>query len=357
MKRRDVLYASALFATGSATGLATGPACAQTAVDHIMPKTPGEKGAVGPLHTITIVTPDLQALKKMYCDGMGMELTGPLTLAVAERATLGAAWQIPKPITWNMYLLRRPTVPMAGQIRLIVTDTPTPAIRKSWNRQELGPYGMGFPTTDVPAWDKTLSGMGYQRSTPEIERFALKRTDGTPYDVLEATFDGPEFLRNIAISRRDGMAQVGDLDVKTGRGGPAYATQVVDDIDGTVKFFTDVLDFEVRVDRIWRMYEVPFRFVTVYAKGAANGHVALVKYDAKDVVAGTGAAPTMPHRGMAMWSFQTSDLGSVRARATSKGSAIVAAYADITAADLGKRKALLLRLPSGFLIEVFERLT
>jgi hypothetical protein len=349
MKRRTVLYkAAALVAP-----LVFGPAWAQTAPDHIMPKNPDARGLVGALHTITMITPELAAMAKMYRDGLGLELTGPVAMTAAQKKTLSAAWGMPAALKWTMHMLRRPTVPLASQIRLIVTEKPTPAIRKSWSRQEVGPYGMGLPTEDVPAWDKHISALGFKRATPEIERFALKRADGAGYDVLEATFDGPEFLRTIAISRRDGMAQVGDLDPKTGRGGPAYGTQVVADIDVMAKFFVDVLDYEVRTDRIWRAYEVPFRFATIYAKGAKNGHIALASYEAKDTIPGTGVVPAPPHRGMAMWSFQTMKLDDVTARAKAKGLKIMS-HDRVDVSDLGPRRAITFSAPSGFLIEVFE---
>ncbi|PHY01436.1 MAG: extradiol dioxygenase [Rhodospirillaceae bacterium] len=328
-------------------------ALAQTTPDHIMPKDPTASGLTGPLHTVTIVTPDLPAVAKMYRDGMGMELSAPIQMSPADQKKLSAAWEIPADLPWSMHMLHRPTVPLATQIRVVVTGKPTPAIRKSWSRQELGPYGMGFPTEDVQAWDKHISALGFKRATPEIERFPLKRGDGSGYDVLEATFDGPEFLRNIAISRRDGMAQVGDLDLKTGRGGPAYGTQVVADIDAMAKFFVEVMDYEVRTDRIWRAYEVPFRFATIYAKGAKNGHLALASYEAKDTIAGTGVQPTMPNRGMAMWSFQSPSIDKIAERAKAAGLR-VQSHGRIDAADLGARRTMTLHAPNGFMIEVFE---
>ncbi|MBL8645252.1 MAG: hypothetical protein JNK21_15070 [Rhodospirillaceae bacterium] len=305
---------------------------------------------------MTIITPDLPALARLYRDGLGMTLTGPADLSADTRNILAAAWGLPAGLKWQMYVLRRPEVPMAAQIRVLETATPTPAIRKSWNRQEPGPYGMGFPNTDVESWDKQISALGFKRATPEIERFGLKRPDGTPYDVLEATFDGPEFLRAIAISRRDGMKQVGDVDPVTGRGGPGYATQVVTDMDAMVKFLTNVMDYEVRTDRIWTAYAVPFRFITAYARGVQNGHVALAAYDVKDTVPGTGIAPRPPHRGMAMWSFQTESLAKVEARAAAAGVGVAGRHDKINSPDLGPRRAVTIHAPNGFLVEIFERI-
>lgn len=347
MDRRDVLmWAAAMAAT---------PAFGQAPKDHIMPADPKARGLLGPLRVITIITSDLAAMARMYRDGLGMELSGPIQIDVDRRQLLGVIWKIPAQTKFEVYMLRRPNVPQAADIRVIVVDPPTPAVRQSWDRQELGPYGMGFPTTDVVAWDKHISQLGFQRATPEIERFPLKRADGSNYDVLEATFNGPEFLRNIAISRRDGMAQVGDIDPATGRGGPAYATIVVDDMDSMINFFTKVLDLEVRTDRIWRAYDVPFRFATIYAKGATNGHVALAAYDKKDVKPGTGVKPGLPNRGMAMWSFEVTDIGQLDARVLGAGLKFDGGYSWINTPDMGARRALMVAAPNGLIVELFER--
>jgi catechol 2,3-dioxygenase-like lactoylglutathione lyase family enzyme len=347
MKRRDLIV-------GAAATLAGTAALAQGGPDHIMPKDPNARGLSGPLHTVTLITADLKALTRMYVDGLGMTLSGPVEINTGNRTILNAVWGIPQTMTWQMYMLRRPAVPRATQIRVLVMDRATPSIRKSWNRQEPGPYGMGFPTDDVPAWDKDIAQLGFTRATPEIERFPLKRADGSGYEVLEATFNGPEFLRAIAISRRDGMAQVGDLDPATKRGGPAYATQVVTDMDAMVKFFVEVLDYEVRTDRVWRAYAVPFRFVTMYARGATNGHVALAAYDAKDTLPGTGVPPAPPNRGMAIWSFPVSNIDAFQARAEGAGLELAGGHSAINVADLGKRMAITVRAPNGFLIEAFQ---
>jgi catechol 2,3-dioxygenase-like lactoylglutathione lyase family enzyme len=347
MDRRDLLVFAAAVTASSAI--------AQAPLDHNLPKDPNAKGLLGPLRVVTLVTSDLPGMTKMYRDGMGMTLSGPIQFNVDMRQLLALIWKIPKNTNFEVYMLRRVGVTQAAEIRLVVVDPPTPAIRKSWNRQELGPYGMGFPTLDVEAWDKHIAKLGFKRATPEIERFPLKRADGSSYDVLEATFNGPEFLRNIAISRRDGMAQVGDVDPATGRGGPSYATLVVDDMDAMVKFFTQVLDFEVRTDRIWQAYDVPFRFVTIYAKGATHGHIALAAYDKKDIIPGTGVKPGFPNRGMVMWSFQIPSLDTVGKRIEALGLKYDGGYSWINIADMGERRALMLAAPNGLIIEMFER--
>ena len=337
-------------------GLALG-ACAITArgLAQTAPRddlSPGDAagGLVGPLRVVTIITSDLAPLLHFYGDGLGLSSAS----VPAAPDALNRFWGMPAGLRWTAHVLTRTAAPTATMIRVLVTERPTPSIRRTWSRQELGPYGMGFPTVDVPGWDARMRDLAFVRATSEIERFPLKRPDGTPYEVMEATFNGPEFLRAIAISRRDGMAQVGDMDPATGRGGPAYATQIVTEgqMQAVLDFFTGVLDFEVRTDRMWRTYDVPFRFATVHAKGSNTGHVALAAYAEKDVQPGTGTVPAPPNRGMAIWSFPVKNLSAFAGRA--RNAAIVAGPMRADLPGLGKVQAMTVRLPSGFLIEAYQ---
>lgn len=341
---------------GALAAAAGGHALAQA--DHLAPKATTEPALAGPLHTVTLITPDLAAVDKMYRDGLGLERSGPFDIDPPVRAQLATLWGLPVDLMWQIYLFRRRAVAAATQLRVIVTNRPTPPIRQSWNRQEPGPYGMGFPNTDVESWDRHVLGLGFTRATDEIERFPLKTSDGLAYDVKEATFNGPEFLRSIAISRGGGLAQVGGVDPATGRGGPAYATQVLRDdaMDAVIGFFTGVLDYEVRSDRIWRAYEIPFRFATVHAKGSDTGHVALASYAPEHIAPGTGHAPRPPNRGMAMWSFPVTSLAEVERRAKTKGVNRQAGPVTVDVPDLGARRAATYLAPNGFLVEVFERM-
>ena len=239
-------------------------------------------------------------------------------------------------------------------MRVLVTDDLTPAHRASWNRQELGPYGMGFPTLDVYQWDAELLSLGYERATPEVEAFQVAAPDGATYAVNESAFFGPEFLRVIVISRKGGLPQVGVYDEASGRGGPAYATQIVPDIDAMLAMLTDVLDFEVRSDRVWREYPIPFRFTLVHARGSTTGHIALVEYAAEDTRPGTGVPPRPPARGMVMWSFPVTDLDAIEARAAAHGHAPLAGPLSYVSPSLGAHRAMTFVAPNGFLIEVFE---
>ena len=312
-----------------------------------------EEANTGPLHTVTFITPDLAGLRKLYEEGMGLTVTGPHMLLGEVRAVQQRLWGMPADLGYDVYLFRRPGIDGTVNMRVIVTDRPTPPMRDSWNRQQLGPYGMGFPTLDVYAWDEQLLGLGFERAVPEVEVFQVSAPNGDSYPVTESPFFGPEYLRIIAIGRGGDRPQVGAYDETTGRGGPVYATQIVPDADAMIEFFTKVLDMELRSDRTWAEYAVPFRFALIHSKGSQTGHTPLVEYTDEHEIPGL-AAPRPPNRGMAIWSYQVKDLDTILTRARAEGVPVHAGPETYTSPSLGTHRAATFLAPNGFMIEVFE---
>jgi catechol 2,3-dioxygenase-like lactoylglutathione lyase family enzyme len=322
--------------------------------DPMAPLGSGEGAITGHLAAVTIITRDVEPLLLLYRDGLGMRARGPFPargeLAQAQREQ----WGLPRTMVWNSWVFDRPQVPDAIKLRVLVSSGAGPAYRTGWNRQQLGPYGMGFPTLDVFKWDEELLELGFERATPEVEVFDVARPDGSTYPVHESAFFGPEYLRIIAISRKEGMPQVGSFDPASGRGGPAYATQIVPDANAMIAFLTQVLDLEMRSDRTWSEYPVPFRFSLVHARGSTTGHVALVEYEEKDLVPGPDVPPRPPATGMVMWSFPVTDIEQILDRARAHGSRIVSGPGEYRSRALGRSTAATLEAPNGFLVEIFQ---
>ena len=314
----------------------------------------GENANTGPLHTVTIITPDLAALRKLYETGLGLTVTGPHAVSDEDRAVQHRLWGMPDDLGYDIYMFRRPGVDGTVQMRVLVTDRPTPHMRSGWDRQQIGPYGMGFPTIDVFGADEELRALGFERAVPEVEVFQVSAPNGDSYPVSEAPFYGPEYLRIIAIGRGGGRPQVGSYNEETGRGGPVYATQIVPDADAMIEFFTTVLDMEVRSDRVWREYEIPFRFSLIHAKGSQTGHTPLVEYADEFEIPGTGVAPRPPNRGMVIWSYKVKDLDGILARAEAANVPVHAGPETYESPSLGKHRGATFLAPNGFMIEVFE---
>ena len=345
---------SAVILIALALGSFAPDAVAQNNKDVMAATGDGENANTGPLHTVTIITPDLAALRKLYETGLGMTVTGPHAVSDDERMTQRRLWGMPDDLGYDIYLFHRPGVDGTVQMRVLVTEKPTPHMRSGWNRQQLGPYGMGFPTIDVFKADEELRALGFERAVPEVEVFQVAAPNGDTYPVTEAPFYGPEYLRIIAIGRGGGRPQVGSYNEETGRGGPVYATQIVPDADAMIEFFTTVLDMEVRSDRMWREYEVPFRFSLIHAKGSQTGHTPLVEYEDEHEIPGTGVAPRPPNRGMAIWSYKVKDVDGIIARAEAAGVPVQSGPETYESPSLGKHRAATFLAPNGFMIEVFE---
>ncbi len=333
--------------------LAAAPAFAQSNADVMASTATAAEANAGPLHTVTFITPDLPGLRALYEAGMGLTVDGPFDIGAEERATQRALWGMPADIGYEVYLMHRPAVADTVQMRVLVTDLATPPMRDSWNRQQLGPYGMGFPTLDVDAWDEHLLGLGFERAVPEVEEFQVTAPNGDVYPVREAPFFGPEYLRIIAIGRGGGRPQVGVFDDATGRGGPVYATQIVEDADAMIAFFTTVLDMELRSDRTWDEYEIPFRFALIHSKGSQTGHTPLVEYARDHNIPGL-APPRPPNRGMAMWTYQVKDLDAILARAEAASYPVHSGSVRYDDTVLGSVRSATFLAPNGFMVEVFE---
>ncbi|MEM7587703.1 MAG: VOC family protein, partial [Acidobacteriota bacterium] len=187
--------------------------------------------------------------------------------------------------------------------------------------------------------------------------------DGSEYGMHETIWKAPDYMHAVTLSRRDGMPQLGPVDAQTGRGGPVYSAQSIQDSDRVLAFYTDVLGFELRSDREWKSHgskgalAVPdgtvFRFSILYAPGASHGHLLFI--DFRDgALPDSGVAPRPPHRGLAAWTFPVRDLAEVERRARQAEVQIVAGPIEYTSPSLGQHQALTVLAPNGFLIELVQ---
>ena len=329
--------------------------------DALAPKSSVQDALAKPLHTVTIATVSLEQYLLFYRDGMGMKVEGPLETNPALEKAQRALWQMPDDVSWQTYRFYRHGINESIQIRLLVLNKPMPTIHDSWDPRELGPFSLGFPNSDTAALDKHIRKIGFG-SLNSLESYPIPRTDGTTYQIDETIFNAPDFVHGVAITRGNGMPQLGPLD-EHGQGGPAYSAQVITHSDTELAFYTDVLGLEIRSDRVFKSagdkgaMNLPngteFRFAIVYSKGATTGHMLFVDYYNIDPIVPTNT-PTLPNMGIGMWTFEVTSLAQVLTNARSLGANIVTQPMHLTDPVLGSIKVATLRAPNGFLIEVFE---
>ncbi len=331
--------------------------------DALAPTGSGDGAPIRQLHTVTLCTSDMKAIRAFYVDAMGLRLRGPLALSDQARAIERALWGIPEDVGWELFLLDRPVAPGTIQIRVLALERETPLIHSSWGPIEPGPFSMGFPTTDLETWDPELRERGYESLMP-LSSYRIPRPDGTTYGIQETIFNAPDFVHAVTISRRDGMPQLGPVDPVTGRGGPVYSAQVIEHSDDVLAFYVDVLGLELRSDRQFRSsgskgaLGVPdgteFRFSIVYSGGASFGHLLFLDFQGRLGVERPDVEPRPPNRGLAMWTFPVPDLDAMLERLDAAGVEPFAGPTELDSPSLGRHRALTVLDPGGFMVELFE---
>ncbi len=323
--------------------------------DPMEPIAAADGALTGPLSGALLVTRDLAMVRRAYVDGVGMTLQGPLPQSATQRRAQRQRWQMPASMDWQVYLLSRPAVPSAIRVLVIVPDLDTPVIRRSFEREETGPYALGFAMRDLRAVDAHMVSLGLKRTLPAVNEYPLQLRDGTPYPVTEASYEIGDFNRLVMMSRGGGLNQTGEIDPATGLGGPNYSSLIVNDAAAMEQFFTAVLDYERRSSREWVVFQPRFRYITLHARGARTGNLGLVEYDLRDRKSDSGIAPRPPNRGLAGWAFPVRDLNQILRRAHKLGLRPLSAPTRVADPRFGMVRMTSLLAPNGLLIEIYAR--
>jgi len=320
----------------------------------------GEAGQTGRLETITLATQDLDPVRLFYQDGLGLTLEGPLELPPDSIAKQRKLWRAPPELQWQQYRLSRPGTPDAAQIRVLLLAQPTPSQHQSWDSLQLGPFAIGFPNVAQDMLDKRMRRLGFGAQAP-MQSYPVTRPDQSQYRVHETIFNGPDFVKAVGIERADPMPPLAPVDPESKLGGPGYSSVVVEDSDAMVDFFTKVLDFEVRADRVWKTSGAlgapagtEYRFLLLYAKGSGSGHILMLDYQGIAAI-DSGREPRLPNRGIVMWSFKTTALDATLKKAKAAKREVIGPLA-LELPGLGTRRAGTVIAPNGMLIELIEGL-
>ncbi len=316
----------------------------------------------GPLHTATLCTRDMDAIRSFYVDGMEMDIVGPIALSEQQLKTQASLWGIPAGISYDYYHLHRPKVPSLIQLRVLHLHQDTAHIHQSYSSRELGPFSLGFPNKDQKRLHKKLVYMGIEVMA-DMQEGEIPRTDGSTYRYWETIFKGPDFLHCVGIERGDGMPPLSPVDDSNQMGGPGYSAFVTNKSNEELAFYIDVLGLELRADRYWETSPgsalgidegVPYRFSLVYAPGSVQNHLLFLDYQ-DGIFEDTGIAPRIPHQGLAMWTFHCTDLDQVLTRAAGHQIEVVSGPVSYHDPITGEAAYLSLLTPSGFLVEIFQK--
>ena len=320
-----------------------------------------ERGLCSGLRIATLCTSDIDSIQQFYVEGLGLQMAGPLVVDAPTVSLMRVLWGIAEDIEFDYYHLYRPSIPQLVQIRVLHIKAETPLIHASYNSREKGPFSLGFPNGDQHMMHERLTNMGFGIMA-DLQEGLVERPDGSSYRYWETIFQGPDFLHCVGIERGDGMPQLAPIDTESQMGGPGYSAFVTDQSDAELAFYTDVLGMELRADRYWQTSEgsalgiepdVEFRFSLVYAPGTSMNHLLFLDYQ-DGVFEEANAAPRPPNRGLAIWSFETSDINRIIQNARGKEIEILSHINHISDPIMGERQVLTMITPSGFMVEVFE---
>jgi hypothetical protein len=310
-----------------------------------------------------MATNRLDSIKRIFVQGLGMQINGPVKISPQQKRILSQQWNIPFSLEWQLYELSSPNANAQIRIRLLVFTKTVPAMHDSYQIRETGPLALGFPNNHQNLLDEAMRVLGYRTKAP-AQTFLTKTPDGGEYKTKEAVYLGPDLMHVISLERENGILHQSPSDSLSAMGGPGYVTMVVTGMsDQMVQFFRYVLGWEVRRDNelvsarntAWGLEEgVRYRSTFVYAKGAVQGHIVLIDFrDGGKIVPKN--KPRLPNRGMAMYSLLTQNLNEVKALAQQQR---IQVLSDIQSYDdplIGRVRSMVLMAPNEMAFEIIEK--
>jgi catechol 2,3-dioxygenase-like lactoylglutathione lyase family enzyme len=320
----------------------------------------GPEGEVGKLSGITLASADLASIKLFYEDGLKLALEGPLELPPGTRDAQRALWMAPAELQWDEYRLTRVGQQDTPSIRVLLLKQSTPSTLSSWNALQEGPFAIGFPNANQAELDARMRKLGFGAQAT-MQSYPVTRADGLKYQVKETIFNGPDFVKGVGIEREASVPPLAPIDSESGLGGPGYSSLVVRDAEVMLKFFTEVLDWEVRADRVWKTsgalgapVGTEYRFLILYAKGSTHGHVLMLEFKQVDIQK-LVQPPRLPQRGIVLWTMKVADMAQTLQRARAAKHAVIGPK-SIDLPGFGPRQVATVEAPNGMLIELISGL-
>ena len=320
----------------------------------------GEAGFAGPVACITLITRDLDATKAFYADVLEMA-TRHVDAPPEDVATQRELWALPPDFAWTETVFYRPTLPSVPQLRVLSSAQAAAPVRPDLASRLEGGLSVGFAMRDLHAVVARGAELGFH-TTAGVGGLDMVRGDGSPYQALECHFRAPDDVYALGVSRPPDLAPVGPIEDTRTVGGPAYTGQVMNHRDSTLKFYTDVLGYEVRrtMQVSGGMAEqglglpagTTLDFLQVFAPGSASGYFIVLDFG-DDGVSNEAVAP--PHAGVVLWTIPVDRVDDVAERVADVDCEVVAGPVDTHNGCFGAHRALTVRTANGFLVECIER--
>jgi Glyoxalase/Bleomycin resistance protein/Dioxygenase superfamily len=316
--------------------------------DPLISVTKTDPEAASPLRQGTITTGNFSQSKAFFADALGMQASDPAVLPIGEARRLGLRIQT------KSIIFTRAGIDEAVRVRSILVPAQWPALRPTHSALVSGGLALGMPVVNQARREALVTVAGFD-SAAGVTRMSLPREDGSSYEVEEIHYRGPDGVLVLGIDR-GALTPVGPIDAKSGIGGPAYASLVVENLPATEAFLKTVLRYEKRRDAIF-VSAGPrgglgldsgqrFAFQQWFAPGTRTGYLVIIKL--LDRAGTSSQAGGSTKRGLMMWSFDAANISAVAERAKRVGARIISQPTKTA-------PSLIVAMPDGFLVEFTKR--
>lgn len=336
------------------------PALAEeTQADPMAATSSVEDAVTSPLAMVTILSGDLEESRRFYQGALGLTPT-EINLVPEDATKLAEHWTMEAAGALRAIVFSNPEAPGSAKVRVVEVPQSFPSGRPELSSRFLGPLGFGLPMVPIEQREAIVQAMGFT-STAGIARMDFPRADGTTYNVGEIHFRAPDDVMVLGVDRGE-LTQIGPVDEALGVGGVAYSSFLVDDVETTAGFFTDVLGYERRREMSFRASgpgggmldmraQEEVAFLQWFSPGASSGY--LVMMELLDGGKRERPAAGYAARGIAGWTLMTDDLEEVAARWFTYSGEEAAIY-EGSLPGVGKGRAIMVYSPDGIPVEIVE---
>lgn len=332
----------------------------KTSTDPLAPKSDAAGAFAGPIACITLITRYPADTAQFYGAVMEMEAQDAAT-PLDQRQDQRKLWGLPENFKWIETVFWRPRLPEVPLLRVLASEQAGKPVRPDMIARLEGGLSVGFAMRDLDAVVAHGAELGFD-TTAGIGALDMQRTDGTVYQALECHFRAPDDVYALGVGRPPDLAPVGPIEPDRSVGGPAYTGQVMNHREETMRFYTDLLGYEVRrsipvsgpvAERgLGLPSGTTMQFLQVFAPGSTSGYFIVLDF-------GDGGIPNdavaPPHSGVVMWTFPVESAAEVAARVSEVGCSLVAGPLETENPYFGPHTAVSVRTANGFLVECIER--
>lgn len=333
----------------------------KTSNDPLAPSGNADDAFAGPIACITVITKSEAESKRFYTNVMEMEIGDALSTPSDMHAGQRTLWGLPNDFNWTETVFHRPALPDTTLLRMLSSDQAAAPVRDGYNVLSEGGLSVGFAMHDMAGVVEHGKTIGYD-TTAGITTLDMKRMDGSPYQALECHFKAPDDIYALGVGRPRDLAPVGPIEEGKNVGGPSYAGQIMNHCDETLRFYTEVLGYEIRnrtslppsgpEGGLIKPPGTESDFLQVFAPGSTTGYFIVLDYGDKGLD-NDRVAP--PHSGVVMWTIPVKSIAQVMEKAPSTGCSVFAGPLDTETPYFGKHRAVTIQTANGFLVECIER--